>query len=218
VATVALAVAAGFGFVALEFVPRLVPMEPEDSHALDRLSRPFHLAVDDSIGAGILAGWGKSVTPFTIASAALLALMLFFPRQSKDAVSPPRRHVSNAALAAVTVVLALTWGVGTTVIYFPSAVETLDQLKHPEGDLSGALAGDDRDAASLALSKIDRLAARGQFGSWLRFDRSSSSEFADVRRAVLAVEDRLDDPAALDFIDGQPVFLQTRRMRSSAAE
>ncbi len=175
------------GFFALHLTPRLVTLAAEDSHAFDRLSRPFHL-LDGDAGpvASILSSWADTATAVCILSGIFLLILAFAPMPR---VGHERSAFASAgAIMAIAAVGIAVWAIGTLYVYFPSAPVVLSQMRHAEGDLSAALGTNDADAAHATLDHINRLAARGRVGSYIRFDPSSADELDKISQAVNAVQ------------------------------
>jgi hypothetical protein len=211
-ALIAIALAGGLvltGVAALQLTPPLIPPAAEDSHAFDRLSRPFHLVEPDT-GAvvSISRDWSRAAGTSTLAAAILLLGLVLLPsRQSGRTV-----HLSPTVLRGLGVVGIVAWGVLTIGIYFPSATVVLDQMRHPEGELSAALADGDAASARRALDRIDRLAFRGRIGSTLRLDRTAAQGMVTITAAVDEARPRLDTD--LTYRDGVPVFQAAGEARS----
>ncbi len=216
-ATLAIAVA---GFAALDAVPRLVAEAPEDTHAFDGLSRPFHVLDDtDGVFAGIGKAWQIRARPIPIIAFLLLAIVPWNRFIQREA-SRTTMHVPARTIGGVLVVYALVWMVGTLYIYYPSPYHVLDQARHVEGYASEAFGQNDRAAASAACDELARLCRRGEVGALLRLDRDSKSAFTEAReeaRRVAAYADstNLTPGQSLEYREISPLFNHLSQLRRS---
>ncbi len=197
---------ASLGFLALHLTPRLVPLAAEDSHAFDRLSRPFHVLDDDAgVVSGIVNAWSQAVTVGTLASAAVLCLLCILPA-SKVRPAEGREHISSAPLYGFAPVAVAAWLVLTLYVYFPPPTVVLAQMRHAEGDLSAALGQNDVEAGLRAVEQIDRLAARGAVGGRLRLDWASADGLDDIRSAAREVAEELPAGETMHYRDARQLF------------
>jgi hypothetical protein len=199
------------GFFGLHVTPRLVPLASEDSHAFDRLSRPFHL-LDGDAGpvASIVNSWRNDASAGLLLVAVILVTLVFLPKPSQRRAG----HASTGLLRGLAVAGGLAWIVGTLYVYYPSAETVLAKMRYGEGYLSAAIGEGDKAAAEASLDRIDQLARRGGIGSRLRLDTTACEHFAALSAAIEATRPKIrqGDATHRDVADVFAAATRTRRL------